>query len=69
MEAADLKQGDSLRIRFHLPGSSALIDAFGSVAWVREGRQGIQFTKMSSQNGQDIRNFIAAADKYDEPAK
>jgi CheY-like chemotaxis protein len=69
VEARDLKQGDSLRIRFHLPGVSALIDAFGSVAWVRESRQGIQFTKMSSQSEQDIRNFIAAADKYDEPAK
>jgi CheY-like chemotaxis protein len=69
VEAENLTPGGSMRIRFSLPGSPVAVDAFGVVAWVRESRQGIQFTKMGSQNEEDIRAFIASLDNYAEPAK
>ncbi len=69
VEVDGLKQGDAVRTRFQLPSSVTVIDAFGSVAWVRENRQGIRFTKLSRQNEDDIRSFIAVLDRVDDVQK
>jgi CheY-like chemotaxis protein len=63
--AGNLKSGDMVRLAFRLPTSAARIDAFGVVIWASETRQGIQFTKMSSQNASAIRQFIVDVDRLD----
>ena len=59
VEVDDLLSGDVVRISFHLPSSGATIEAVGVVPWVGEKRQGIQFTNVSAQNQQLIREFVA----------
>lgn len=65
IEGGDLHQGEMLRVSFRLPGSSVVIDAFGVVAWVSGERLGIQFTKMSYKNEQEIKDFITQVEKLD----
>jgi CheY-like chemotaxis protein len=65
IEVGSLKSGDMVRLLFRLPTSSARIDAFGVVVWATETRQGIQFTKMSAQNSEAIRQFISDVEKSD----
>ena len=65
VDVGKLTPGDMLRLSFRLPISGAKIDAFGSVVWASDTRQGIQFTKMSSQNTEAIRNFITDVEKPD----
>ena len=62
LEANDLKSGDVVRLSFRLPGSVVMIDAAGTVIWTRDNRQGIQFSKMSTENESEIREFIARAE-------
>jgi len=59
LEVDGLKMGDSVHLSFRLPNSSAVIDALGDVAWTKDDRQGIHFTKMGLQNQEEIRDFIA----------
>ena len=54
-----------VRLWFRLPMSGVRIDAFGLVIWASETRQGIQFTKLSEQNAEAIRQFIAEVEKPD----
>ena len=63
VEAGDLQPGDAVRLSFRLPVSGIPINAAGTVVWANDRRQGIQFTPMSTQNEQSIRDFIAAAEK------
>jgi CheY-like chemotaxis protein len=65
MDAANLKPGDMARMSFRLPISGTKIDAFGVVVWASATRQGIQFTKMSGQHADAVRQFIADVDKQD----
>jgi CheY-like chemotaxis protein len=63
IEASGLQAGQTIRLSFHLPVSNAAIDVIGAVVWANDNRQGIQFTNMSSQTQQLIREFIAAVEK------
>jgi CheY-like chemotaxis protein len=65
IEIGNLKAGDMVRLSFRLPVSGKRIDAFGVVIWASETRQGIQFTKMSAQNAEAIRQFITDVEKPD----
>ena len=65
VDIGSLKPGDMVRLLFRLPTSSARIDAFGVVVWATETRQGIQFTKMSAQNAEAIRQFMTDVEKSD----
>ncbi len=63
VEVDNLKSGDVVRVSFQLPVSGAVIDVIGLVPWVKENRQGIQFTKVSAQCQQLIRAFVAEIEK------
>lgn len=63
LEVGSLTPGETVRVSFRLPSTSIVIDAFGTVVWVKEDRQGIQFTKMTPQNRDNIRHFIAQVEK------
>jgi len=63
VEAGDLQPGDAVRLSFRLPVSGTPINAAGQVIWAKDTRQGIQFTQMTTQNEQSIRNFIVAAEQ------
>jgi hypothetical protein len=58
-----LQPKDTVRVSFQLPVSGVTIEAMGTVVWVKEDRQGIQFTNVSPQNEQSIRKFIAEVEK------
>ncbi len=58
IETSNLKQGDSLQLSFQLPAPGPRIDVLGTVVWADDSRQGIQFTKISPQHEQAIRDFI-----------
>ena len=51
-----------MRLSFRLPVSGASIDAVGTVAWVSEKRQGIQFATLSAPAQESIRR-IAEVEK------
>jgi CheY-like chemotaxis protein len=59
VEASGLKPKDLVEVSFQLPVSGIPLDAVGVVVWVKESRQGIQFTNVSPQNERAIRDFIA----------
>jgi DNA-binding response OmpR family regulator len=63
VEVGNLPPGDSVQLSFRLPGSGAEIEVAGSVVWAGEKRQGIQFTKISPQNQEAIREFVAEVEK------
>ena len=63
VEAGNLKPNDAVRLSFRLPVSNAAIDAAGKVVWASANRQGIQFTKVSAQSQQSIREYVAAVEK------
>ncbi|HEV3208392.1 MAG TPA: response regulator [Terriglobales bacterium] len=65
VEIGNLQPGDSVKLSFRLPQSGLTIDAVGVVVWVKQQRQGIQFTKTSPQNLQAIQEFIAEAEKLE----
>jgi CheY-like chemotaxis protein len=65
IDVGKLKFGDIVRLSFRLPGSGARIDATGLVAWTSDHRQGIQFTKMSAQSAEAIKEFIVDLEKLD----
>jgi CheY-like chemotaxis protein len=57
IEVGSLKEGDSVRLLFALPRSASVIEATGVVAWTKEDRQGLNFTQVSMQSQQAIREF------------
>jgi len=59
VEVDSLKPKDAVRLSFKLPVSGVIIDAAGVVVWGKESRQGIQFTTVSAQSQQSIRQFMA----------
>jgi CheY-like chemotaxis protein len=59
VEVDGLKPKDAVRLSFTLPVSGVVIDAVGVVVWAKEKRQGIQFTSLSAQTQQSIRQFMA----------
>jgi len=63
LEVGDLHPGDAVRLCFRLPASNNTIDVFGTVVWAKEDRQGIQFTKMTNQNQEEIRQYITQVEK------
>jgi CheY-like chemotaxis protein len=63
VEASGLRPGAAVRLSFRLPVSGIAINADGTVVWADDRRQGIQFTKVSIQNQQSIRDFIVAVEK------
>ncbi|MGH9545239.1 MAG: response regulator [Terriglobales bacterium] len=65
VEIGNLQPRDSVTLSFRLPHSGIAIDAVGVVVWVKEQRQGIQFTNISAQNRQAIQEFIAEVEKLD----
>jgi CheY-like chemotaxis protein len=65
VEIGNLQQGETVKLSFRLPRSGIVIDAFGVVAWSKDQRQGIQFTKVSAQAQQAIREFIAEVERLD----
>jgi len=65
VEVSGLKPKDSVRVSFKLPVSGVIIDAAGVVVWGKESRQGIQFTAVSAQSQQSIRQFMAEIEKME----
>ena len=63
LEVSDLQPGNAVRVSFRLPVSADTIDAFGTVVWAKADRQGIHFTKMTSQNQEEIRRFITQVER------
>lgn len=63
VEAGGLQPKDTVRVAFELPVSGVRLEAIGTVVWVKENRQGIQFTNLSPQNEQSVRKFIAALEE------
>jgi CheY-like chemotaxis protein len=59
VEAGHLTSGDKVRLSFRLPTSGITIDAYGTVVWGKKARQGIQFTKLSNEANEAIRQFIS----------
>ena len=62
LEVSGLQSKDSVRLTFRLPVSGTTIDAVGTVAWVAEKRQGIQFTALSGEAHESIGQYIAAVE-------
>jgi CheY-like chemotaxis protein len=65
VEVSGLKPKDSVRLSFTLPVSGVVIDAVGLVVWASETRQGIQFTTLSAQTQQSIRQFMAEVENME----
>jgi len=62
-EVEDLTPKETVRVSFQLPSTAITIEAHGTVVWVKEDRQGIQFTHMSDQNKEEIHTFIRQVGK------
>jgi len=65
VEVGGLKPKDAVRLSFELPVSGVVIDVAGVVVWGKESRQGIQFTAVSAQSQQSIRQFMADVEKME----
>jgi CheY-like chemotaxis protein len=65
VEVDSLKPKDGVRLSFTLPVSGVVIDATGIVVWAKEKRQGIQFTSLSTQTQQSIRQFMAEVENME----
>lgn len=65
VEVGGLKPKDAVRLSLKLPVSGVVIDAAGIVVWAKGSRQGIQFTAVSAQSQQSIRQFIAEIEKME----
>ena len=65
VEVGDLKPKDAVRLSFTLPVSGVVIGATGIVVWANEKRQGIQFTSLSAQTQQSIRQFMAEVENME----
>jgi DNA-binding response OmpR family regulator len=63
VEVGSLHTGDTVGLSFRLPVSDVVIEVVGTVVWVGEKRQGIQFTEVNSKTQQSIREFVAAVEE------
>jgi CheY-like chemotaxis protein len=63
VEAGGLEPKNTVRVSFQLPVSGVLLEAVGMVVWVKETRQGIQFTNVSPQIELSIREFISQVEE------
>jgi CheY-like chemotaxis protein len=63
VEMDGLKTGEPVRITFQLPSSGVKIEAFGKVVWIKQDRQGIQFTKVTNQNQEEIQRYLTRVEK------
>jgi CheY-like chemotaxis protein len=63
VEMDGLKTGEPVRITFQLPSSGVKIEAFGKVVWIKQDRQGIQFTKVTNQNQEQIQRYLTRVEK------
>jgi len=63
VEVGNLHSGETVGLSFRLPVSDVVIDVTGIVVWVKEDRQGIQFTEVSAKAQQAIRDFLAAVEE------
>jgi c-di-GMP-binding flagellar brake protein YcgR len=59
VEVGSLRPGDQTRVAFRLPNSSKEIEAMGTIVWASDTRQGIQFSEITEQNHEAIREFIS----------
>jgi DNA-binding response OmpR family regulator len=62
VEVDGLRTDESARFSFELPHSRFLIDALGTVVWVKNDRQGIRFTKVASKIQREIDMFVEDID-------
>lgn len=62
VEVESLRYEDSTRVSFRLPNTGVVIDASGVVAWAKDGRQGMRFTKVTATHMQEIQKFIEYID-------
>jgi CheY-like chemotaxis protein len=65
IRADGLNSRDQVQVSFMLPVIGTRIEAYGMVAWVGDGRQGIQFTKVNKQSESAILEFIAQIEDID----
>ena len=65
VEVSGLQAKDSIRLSCQLPVAAVTVDGAGIVVWANEQRQGIQFTKVSAQCQESIRQFIAEVERMD----
>jgi CheY-like chemotaxis protein len=63
VEVGGLMPKDAVRLSFKLPVSGVVIDLAGVVVWGKENRQGIQFTNLSAQSQQSIRQFMSEVER------
>ncbi|MFI5421065.1 MAG: response regulator [Nitrososphaerales archaeon] len=63
VEVNGLKAGERVRVSFHLPSSRTNIEAFATVVWGTQDRQGMRFTQLTSQNQEYLREFISQVEK------
>jgi|HubBroStandDraft_6_1064221.scaffolds.fasta_scaffold00308_5 CheY-like chemotaxis protein len=58
LEVAGLSRGETLELSFRLSQPPIAIEATGVVAWAKDGRQGINFIRMSIEHQEIVREFI-----------
>jgi len=58
VEVSGLNPNNSIELSFKLPATVNVIEATGSVIWVKNERQGIHFTKLGLESQEFIRDFI-----------
>jgi hypothetical protein len=58
VEVDSLQSGETARMSFELPHSYIKIDLLGTVVWDKNGRQGIQFTKVVPKVQDEIKAFV-----------
>lgn len=61
--ASQLQVKEKVRLSFQLPVSGVSIDVDGTVAWISNERQGIQFSTPSAAALQSIRKYISEVEK------
>jgi DNA-binding response OmpR family regulator len=59
LQVEGLTPGGKVQLSFTIPQPPLGIEATGVVVWVEGERQGIQFTKMTVEHQERVRNFIA----------
>ena len=63
LEVEGLKPEETVRVSFRLPSSTVVIDASGTVMWDKDDRQGVQFSRVTPQQQEEIRQFILRAER------
>jgi CheY-like chemotaxis protein len=58
LEIRDLAPDETVQLSFRLPEPAVGIEAIGVVAWAKDDRQGVHFTKMSVEHQEIVRDFI-----------